>query len=272
MTVHFNKKCFDVPLHFHPEIEIMYIVKGHGIRIVGNTINTFKAGDLVIVGSGISHVWKSDRIFDQDNDLRTEWMVLFVTKDLVKNIFNHLPEFANIKKMLGNSKKGIKFSDKSAKILKPQFEELSESHGIEKFEKALNLLYAMSVQHNCRFLSEKDIIPGDEEGDYDRLKKCIEYITDNFQNKIELKKVADIATMTPNSFCRYFKLRTTKTFSQYVTELRINRVCQLLIDTDEKIENIAFDSGFNAIPNFYNQFNKRIKMSPNGYREKYQKT
>lgn len=269
ITFHFEKKHYDVPLHYHPEIEIMYVIKGHGLRIVGDSIRSFKEGDLVIVGSGISHVWKSDRIYQENNDLRTEYIVLFVKKEMLTNHFFKLPEFSKLSNMLANANRGMKFPEKDALKLGQQFYDIIESNGIDKFNKMITLLSELSDITTFEYLSTKAFNEGTENYDSDRLNKCIDYITDNYQKSIKLKEVAEMANLTPNSFCRYFKVRTTKTLSQYITELRINKACQLLIKSNSNIDDIAFESGFNALPNFYNHFYNRMEMRPTEYREKY---
>lgn len=269
LTYHFKKKHYDVPLHYHPEVEIMYVLKGHGMRIVGDSIKNFKKDDLVIVGPGVSHVWKNDKEYYADNDLYTEYVVLFIEVELIQKTLFSLPELSHIKKMLHNSDKGIVIPKKKAKKFKPDFVKIAKSKGIDKLNHTINLLSELALIDNYKYLSERSFIKDCDNTDSNRLNRCIDYITDNFQDKVELNKVAELANMTSNSFCRYFKVRTTKTFSQYVTELRLNKACQLLIDTNNNIEDIAFDSGFNAMPNFYKQFNKRMEMSPKEYRAKY---
>ncbi|MEN8137070.1 MAG: AraC family transcriptional regulator [Bacteroidota bacterium] len=269
LTYHLKKKYYDVPLHYHPEIEIMYVIKGQGMRIVGNSIQNFKENDLVIVGSGVSHVWKSDKSYHLDNDLETEYIVLFINEELVNKSLYTLPEFISIRNMLLNSDKGISFDKEKSKKLKDSFIEIAQSTGINKLHKTTKLLSKLSEIKEIKYLSERNLAENDNNNDSDRLNKCIDYITDNFQNKIELKKVADLASLTPNSFCRYFKIRTTKTFSQYVSELRTSKACNLLIETDSTIENIAFECGFNTMPNFYKQFKNKFHILPKEYREKY---
>jgi len=103
-----------------------------------------------------------------------------------------------------------------------------------------------------------------------RLTKCLSYLLEHFDEKIELDKMADIANMTPNSFCRYFKKRTEKTFSEFLIYLRISKACRLLMESDKTVIEIAFEVGFSSLSNFNDHFKKIKKVNPRTFRLKNQ--
>ncbi|MCG2462357.1 AraC family transcriptional regulator [Flavobacteriaceae bacterium F89] len=266
--LHVKLPYFVVPWHFHPEVEIMYVIKGEGTRFVGDNIENFSAGDFVIVGSNTPHVWRNNEKHYKNKDLNAECLVLFFKEETFGEYFLSIPEMSNIKRMLVDAKRGIKFSDKNSSKLKELMIRASKEKGINRMLIILGLLQEMTNYQNSDLLCSIGYNPDIKYEDYDRLNKCIEYIMVNFEKKIKLKEVADVVCMTPNSFCRYFKKRTAKTFSRFLTELRIGKACQLLIDTDEKIIEIAFESGFNSLSNFNDQFLKVKKIGPREYRSR----
>ena len=67
---------------------------------------------------------------------------------------------------------------------------------------------------------------GEEEGK--RMRDIFEFTLQNFDKTINLDQVADIANMTPNAFCRYFKQRTNKTYINFLLDIRIGNACKLL--------------------------------------------
>ena len=87
----------------------------------------------------------------------------------------------------------------------------------------------------------------------------------NFEREISLEEVAEIANMTPNAFCRFFKLRTRKTFSDFLNDVRIGHACRMLQNNEKSVLEICFSSGFNNVSNFNRQFKRRMKMSPSVY-------
>ena len=266
LTVHVNLNYFEVPLHYHPKIEIMYVIQGDGIRIVGDRIDNFEAGDFVIVGPNVSHVWKSDKKHLENPDLQSECITLFIDPYVLnENIFS-LPEFKKVNRMLQNSNKGIKFTN--SEYLGNKLKVIGKSSGINKFQRVIDLLSDMAESESYEYLTDGVRVVNKEtiKGDSDRLNNCLEFITDNYHRKIELKEVSDLANLTTNSFCRYFKKRTTKSFSRYLTELRVNSACKMLVNTDDNIKEIAYSSGFHSLSNFNSQFHKVTNLSPKGYR------
>ncbi len=67
---HQQVKYFPNPLHYHKELELAYIIEGHGTRYVGSSIKSYQKGDLVLVGEQLTHVWMSDDIYYEENDCR----------------------------------------------------------------------------------------------------------------------------------------------------------------------------------------------------------
>ena len=266
-TYHEKLPHFVVPWHYHPEIEIMYILKGEGTRFVGDSIEQFSEGDFAMVGSNIPHVWRNNNKHYQNNsDLYAECLVLFIPSDFFSDALLSSPEMSEIKNMFEKSKRGLKFTGKKNTELKQLMIEIFQADGAERLIKVIQLLHKMSKFKKTDFLCSLGYNGNVVQRDFNRLTHCIDHILMNFQEKIELNKVAELANMTPNSFCRYFKKRTTKTFSQFIIELRVGKACQLLTESEKKIIEIAFESGFNSLSNFNEHFNKIMKMSPRKYR------
>ena len=59
----------------------------------------------------------------------------------------------------------------------------------------------------------------------DRIRDIYDYTFANYRNKIHLEDIAEVAKISPNSFCRYFKSRTQKTYSQFLTEVKVGHAC-----------------------------------------------
>ncbi|MCU0386495.1 MAG: AraC family transcriptional regulator, partial [Flavihumibacter sp.] len=104
-----------------------------------------------------------------------------------------------------------------------------------------------------------------------RLNDVFDFTIRNFQQRITLEEVAEIAHMTVTAFCRYFKKSTQKSYVQFLTEVRIGYACQQLQGTDKTILEISYDSGFNSPVNFNKQFYKLKKMTPRDFRSSFLK-
>ena len=99
------------------------------------------------------------------------------------------------------------------------------------------------------------------------MRNVFEFTMNHFEKQITLDAIAEIANMTKNAFCKYFKKRTNKTYVQFLNELRIEQACKLLIaNKDFSIIQIAEASGFNNISNFNRQFKSIKKINPSEFR------
>ena len=103
-----------------------------------------------------------------------------------------------------------------------------------------------------------------------RMSDIFKYTMDNFHKEITLSEVSDIANMTPNAFCRYFKQRTTKTFVNFLIDIRIGNACKLLTkNNDLSITEISYKSGFNNLANFNRKFKSVKGVTPSDYKKKH---
>ena len=68
-------------------------------------------------------------------------------------------------------------------------------------------------------------------------------------------------------FCRFFKKSTSKTFTSFLNEYRINHATKLLAETDQDVKSICYESGFNNLSNFFRNFKRITNHTPNAYRD-----
>jgi AraC-like DNA-binding protein len=146
---------------------------------------------------------------------------------------------------------------------------LEESEGANRIILLLQVLEELSGTDDYKYLSSPDFkfnihLTGDK-----RLNKVIKYISDNYQKELTLEEIANIAALTPNSFCRFFKKRTNKTLIQFINEIKVEKACQMLINKEDTIIQICYNSGFNSLVSFNRVFKSITKQAPSEYRKKY---
>ena len=101
----YQKERFDSPWHYHGEYELVYICQSSGVRYVGSSIQNFKAGDLILMGSSLPHVWKNSPDYQAGaSSIYIQW-----NQENLSNIFNQIAEFSGIQRLLENATKGIRF-------------------------------------------------------------------------------------------------------------------------------------------------------------------
>ena len=253
--------------HSHPELELVFILEGFGKRIIGNKIEPFESGDMVFIGSNVPHLWLSDPVFyDENSTLQSKVIVTYINPKIFLQLFDSIKEFEEIREMIRQSSKGIRILGETRNMIAKKLISLSSVKGFEKVEGLLQVMNLISVSN------EKEFIVNNYESDRyddlypDRLVDVIKYLKENLHEQITLRQVADIACMTEQSFCRFFKKRTKKSFSRFLSDLRVVQACHLLIQTDNSVAAIAYRCGYNSSSHFCKVFKEHTGVSPFQYK------
>ena len=249
-------------LHQHEDIQLCTIIKGEGTLIVGDTINDYKTGDVLIIGSDLPHVFKSDA-----THIKESFMVsLFFTKHSFGKDFFSLDDFKELTSFFKKSMSGFKLLSNQQKV-QERFLSLQNATNLERFIGLFDILRLIEKSKNktlADFVYPKKY--SDNEGK--RMREVMDFTIHHYDKNINLNEIASRANMTPNAFCRYFKQRTNKTYIQFLNELRLEHASKLLLSNEDlSISEIAEKSGFNNISNFNRQFKVVKKLSPTAFKK-----
>ncbi|GAB3897386.1 helix-turn-helix domain-containing protein [Spirosoma agri] len=262
----FKMPYFDAPWHYHPEYELTYIVKGYGRRFVGDHVDSFEAGDLVLLGPDLPHFWRSDDEFYQSAaGLDVESIVIQFPGEFVQQGLATVPEASAVRQLLGRSLHGLHFSREATAMVIPHLEKLPNQSGFRQLLGLLTILDLLGGDRDAVLLASDgyQLAPGAAETE--RMKRVLEFMLTNFRDEIRVEQIASIAGMAPAAFCRYFKKRTRKSFVEYLNELRIGHARKLLTDADMSIGLVGIDCGFNTSSHFHRQFKLQTGMTPLQY-------
>ncbi len=266
-----EKPCMDSSWHYHAQYELLYVSQSTGIRFVGDNVSHFAPGELVLVGPYLPHLWRNDPSYysdDELNDVQTPMVktivIRFHTNFIGEGTFNN-PEFYEISNLLEQSNYGVSFGMKTSKKLSKELLQIVDMTPAEKSIKLLDILCRLSLAEDKIVLSSTDMRQYTTDNSQ-RIDTVLKYISANYTNDINLQEVSDIACMTTNSFCRFFKKITNKSFTEFLNEIRIRNAARLLIQEDLSIAEICNLVGYNSITNFYRQFVQIMHTTPKGYR------
>jgi AraC-like DNA-binding protein len=257
---------FTFPLHIHDEYEIVYIVESFGTRYVGDSVESFQEGDLVLVGSKLPHTWQNNEIFSKNQSShQVKAVVIQIGTDFYQ-LATKFPELSNIKALLEKAHRGICFNHKALPQCKDLLQKLPDLFGFDKFINTLQLLDLLATTNEYRLLASNSYTKLDQNNTIDRINDTLQFISVNYQNSIKLSEIANQFNMSTTAFCNFFKRKTGKTVITYINEYRIAQACKMLISTDKNIGEIAFECGFNNISNFNRTFKSIIGKTPGIYR------
>ena len=244
-------------LHQHEEIQLSYILKGEGTLIVGDSINYYKPGDVLVIGSQVPHVFQSD----QEQYQQSHMLSLFFTETSFGKTFFDLEELMELQAFFNRAKQGFKVTSNQEKII-ALFNHIETASKLERFIIIMQLLKLFAISEYkslSSFIYEKNysVVEGE------RLRDVFDYTMNNYHQDITLEAVAYVANMTKNAFCKYFKKYTNKTYGAFLNELRIEHACKLILSPkNHTISNVAYKVGFNNISNFNRQFKKVKHQTP----------
>ena len=253
--------------HYHPELELHYLIKGEGVRFIGDNISNFSDGEIVLLGENLPHKWHCRE--SCNGQYGVEAIVLHFSSNFMGNDMLSLPETRLLPLLFEKAKMGMVITNRSRDRLIPLIEAASKAEGLDRLIALLSILKVLSeTKDYCQVTKETSFYQSNKY-ETERLNLVYSYTMANYSQPITLEQIAAISNLTTTSFCRYFKLMTKKTYYDFLTEIRISHACAFLIEDKISIEQIADKCGFYNISNFYRQFKKVIGVTPLTYKRNY---
>ncbi|MBC7888430.1 MAG: helix-turn-helix transcriptional regulator [Ferruginibacter sp.] len=258
--------------HYHSEVELLFIKRSAGTWIVGDHIGPFQSGDMLLIGANLPHCFRHeyDHIFKGDENPGETICIKFEPGIFGSQFFN-LPETEQIKELLLKCNYGLKLIGKTKKHLSAMIDKMLVASPGKKLVYLLSMLEEIAESREYIPLSSKGFMQSPGDTDKDRIKLVFEYTFNHFNEKILIDEVATLLNMTRQSFCRYFKNKTQKTYIQFLMEVRIGYACRLLIEDEKNVAEVSYESGYNNISHFNHQFKLITKKKPLEYKRDYLK-
>lgn len=270
LVIEETRPYFDERWFYHPEIELTHIRRGNGMRFIGDSVDRFSDGELILLGADLPHMWRCDDTYYQgDPDVNIEISVIQFREDFWGAAILNLPEMKDIKDLLEKVKRGIRiYGETRSKVLQ-RMSAIPDAKGAERLENLIGILNIIATSEEYEVLSSIGFTKSYDHRNSDRINQIYNYTLNNFQNPISLKDVAAAVNINPHSFCRYFKASTFKTYWDFLLEVRVGYACKLLIENKMNVSQICYACGFNTLSNFNRQFKSITGKTPVQYMNEY---
>jgi AraC-like DNA-binding protein/quercetin dioxygenase-like cupin family protein len=246
-------------LHHHEEIQISYIKKGTGTLVAGDTVHSFSAGEVIVLGSFQPHVFNSDTA-------DCLMYSVFFSAASFGVTFLQLEEGKGIADFNAFAKAGFKTS--ITPEIDSLFQHINTAQGMHRLGHFIDLITVLKIKKSISlstFIYERHI----SEKDGKRMSAIFDFTLANYRREVHLNDLASLTSMTPHSFCKYFKQRTNKSYFSFLTEVRIAHACSLLEAQQEiSIADVADRCGYKTLSHFNKNFKKLMKITPSAYRDK----
>jgi len=257
---------FPTPLarwHFHDEYELHLITATSGKAFIGDWIGPFQPGHLVLCGPRLPHNWVS---FDlPEGGVAERDLVIQFCHEPIAHAAEMIPELAEAIPLLERARHGIEFFGLS-ELAHARWLGVKHALGIQRFAAFCDFLADLARCTDYRLLSNVQMQGEDDVKELEQINAFVDRITGDVAKPFSARGVAAELGMSESRFSRFFRRSTGNTFTDFVNRVRVNRACQLLMETDRLVTHICYEVGFNNVANFNRRFLEIKGMTPTEFR------
>lgn len=252
----------EAKLHRHDAWELYYVQQGHGTRMAGDTLQPFTAGDVALIPPSMLHCWEyAPDSADTDGCIR--YLMVAFSHSLVERCMEVFPELRNRLVSIVFPVDALKFGPDSSRVIRRTLLRMNDMDDLGRLCEMFRLLPFIFTSSDHTFAGK----PVNMERDVRRMQQISTYVMAHYVHAISLDEIAAEVNMNRSAFCSYFKRRKGMTFSQFVTQYRLNTACELLKHSHKQVSEICFTVGFNDVPHFNRIFKKLKGVTPQEYRK-----
>ncbi len=258
---------FPTPLarwHYHDEYELHLIVASSGKAFVGDYIGTFQPGHLVLTGPRLPHNWISVDVPKGGYSQRD--LVIQFQHEPLAQAAKHIRELEEVLPLLSRARNGIEFFGISDRAIS-HWHRIKQAKGLERFSAFSAFMSELARWSDYKLLSQAQLQSIDNDAQLNQIETIVSRITGDLTQQMSAAALAVELGMTESGFSRFFRRATGNTFSDFVNQVRVNRACQLLMESDRFITHICYEVGFNNVANFNRRFLNVKGMTPSEFRK-----
>lgn len=258
-----------VPWHCHADYELIYFREGNGQEFIGDSVERYRAGDMVLIGAGVPHLHLCDSVASPALP-RTVCDILQFPRGIFPADMEAVQEYAYVRAVLKKSLRGVKFRNRQ--LVEEAVAVLMEAEkcgGVERLMGLVRMLDMLGRSDDVSFVSPVGCVADIAVGSWnDPVGKVYAYFMDRFREKFELERVARYAGMSPAALCRCFRAGTGMTMSECLNGIRVEHACRLLAYSNLTVAQAAYESGFNNLSHFNRHFRLVTGQTPSQYRKR----
>lgn len=254
----------EAKLHRHDAWELYYVVHGQGNRMAGDTLQPFAAGDVALIPPSLLHRWEYAPD-SADKNGRVRYLMVAFSHSLIERCIKVFPELRNRLAGVMFPINALKFGPDSSRVIRKVLSEMNGMDELGRLSAMFRLLPFIFTSSDHTFAGK----PVRVERDVRRMQQICAYVMAHYVHAISLDDIAAEVGMNRSAFCSYFKRCKGMTFSQFVTQYRLNTACELLKHSQRQVSEICYMVGFNDVPHFNRIFKKMKHMSPKEYRKNH---
>lgn len=269
--VQLQQASFRGGLHRHSHAELTWIQRGHGLRWVGDHVEPFADGDLVLLGPDVAHVWLSAQGSTPRACAAT---VLQFPGDWAAS--TGLPELRGLAPLMGRAAHGLAIEGQLREQVQSAMRQFAQADAPRRVALLIEVLAVLAQGHTQRSpelrpLAAQACAP-DADGSSlaarrQRVDRLMRWVQAHLGDDFTVSDAAAQVGVSTAAFARFFRREVGKGFVDFVNDARCSWAALRLVEGRESIAEIAQGCGYGSLSNFGEQFRRRYGVSPREYRQ-----
>lgn len=246
-------------LHWHKEIELVYVEKGRLDYTVNGREISVKDGDLFFCNSEEIHITQVE-----DGDSYNKYLVVLLSYDFIRDFLKKVDsmEFD----VYSHPQAMEKIKECMRKLLEIEETDSSEFAVLRKNSEIYKIYHILLSE--CA-VYKKNGFTIKKQGNFDYAKKVLEYIGENYKDDISLKDMSALVGLSPAYFSKYFKNITGTSFYNYLNGIRLEHAIKDMLTQNMSVTDTAFENGFPNVKSFISMCKKVYGVTPAQYKKQY---
>jgi AraC-like DNA-binding protein len=255
--------------HYHPEFELTLTLNSTGMRFVGDHVEAYGDGDLVLLGPNLPHAWESHATCKGPNHRA---LVCWFTQPWIDSLVQGSPELRALGTLLEESRRGVAFSRSASMAVRRQILAFGAGTAQQQWLGLLKVLMDLSDDTQRAPLSTHAMEPSTGSREMARLGPVFSWLNAHYTEALSMDHLASLACLSVSQLQRLFKRSARMSVSDYVAQRRVGHACGMLVQSQWSIGRIGEEVGYTDGAHFARQF-KAIKGStPTKYRHLFQQS
>lgn len=261
-VIEINRGYSGCSWHFHAELQLCHVFHGTGQRLIGDHVCEIQAGEVILLGSNLPHVWRYDP--NASDDIRA--IVLHFDQTFLGADWLQRPELRDVRLLLTRAGQGLQARGALRETLAIKIQSMLGTQGLPRIIALLEILHTMADSQEVDSVCSSGYQPIATQLDVERLRVACDFINDHAHETLDRDTLAQIVHMSGSGFSRFFRTHTGMTFQEFVSDVRVSRACKLLASNEYSITEIALRCGFMESSTFNRTFKRLRGTTPTKYR------
>ena len=266
----FDRRLPEFPFnwHYHPEFELTLTIDSVGMRFVGDNVESYSDGDLVLLGPNLPHAWQSHSTSGDAHRALVCWF----TEAWITSLVDLSPELGIVRGLLEEARRGVVFGAATSAAVRGRLLSFADATPTQLWFGLIELLVELCRDKTRLPLASSAINPVGGSRDRIRLGRVLDWLNEHYTEPVELERLAKIAHLSTSQLQRLFKRSTRLSVSGYVAQRRIGHACALLAQEAIPVSRVGEMVGYHEPAYFARQFKAAKGCSPTEYRRLFAET